>query len=146
MDEGIFIRARRTLGGFSKEAFIVSSVLTRQEIKIQVDAYLNNSSDGYSGDLFIEEEKCRIWKPSKSLQCKVNIVLAETWSGCGTCWFFACRNEREIREVLRHAINHEHFDTIKAKIYRNVPLLSLTVATEEQKSLSRTAMVKRELT
>jgi len=126
METGIFVRMTRTLGGFNREIFVLSENLAKGEIEREVAEYLKEPSDTFiHGDLHIEEEKCNIWKPSKPLRDKVNILLAEAWSGSGTCWAFACRNEAEIKEALRHAISHEDFDKMGAKIYRGVPVLKV---------------------
>jgi hypothetical protein len=146
MDTGIFIRMTRTLGGFSREVFLLSENLATSEIKREVAAYLNDPSDtSIHGDLHIKEEKCNIWKPFKPLKDKVHVLLVETWSGSGISWCFACRNEKEIKEALRHAINYQLFDKLNAKIYRYVPVLSVTTA-EKQKTVNRLMALKRELT
>lgn len=146
MDTGIFVRIRRTLGGFSREVFILSESLTRIEIEREVADYLKDPSDTFiHGDLHIEEEKCKIWKAPKPLKDKVNIVLAETWSASGTCWAFACRNETEIKEVLRHTMNYEQFDKLNAKIYRGVPVLQVATA-KKDKTVDRITALKMELT
>jgi len=146
METGIFLKMTRSLGGFSKKVFVLTETLAIEEIKSEVATYLSDPSDTFiHGDLHIEEEKCKVWNPSKLLKEKVNIVLAETWMGIGNSWCFACRNEREIKEALRHAMNHEDFDTMKAKIYRDVPVLQVATAKKE-KTVDRLTALKRELT
>lgn len=146
LDQGIFIRMTRSLGGHNREVFVLTKTLTRTEVQKEVADYLDDPSDTFiHGDLHIEEEKCYIWKPSKPLKDKVNILLAETWTGCGTCWAYACRNETEIKEALRHAINYEAFDTMKAKIYRGVPVLQVATAKKER-TVDRITALKMELT
>jgi len=148
MDEGIFIRFCGTIGGRSREVFVLSEELARAEVKREVEDYLKDPSDVFiHGDLKIEEERCRIWK-SKPLKSKVNIVFAETWRDSGTCWAFACRNEREIKEVLRYAINNgdKQWGMLKAKVYRGVSVVGVAVATKNDECVNRITALKRELT
>jgi len=148
--KGVFVKMTRTLGGHSRDMFILSEDLIQGEIKREVEAYLNNHCDyfGY-GDLKLEQEVCHVWRPTKPLRDKVIVVLAEVWSGSGTCYFYACRNWRETKAIINHAISDAIGDkgsaeTIKVKIYEDVTVLRVATANSPA-MVDRLTALKREL-
>jgi len=152
-EKGIFVRMRRTLNDVTREAFILSEDLTQSEVKREVEAYLKNFCDAFGhGDLKIEQEVCYVWKPSKPLKDKAIIVLVDTWEATsGTCFNYACRNWRETRAIINHALSEskrrEEYEKITVKTYRDVPVLRVANATEKdnQANINRVAALKREL-